>query len=224
MKKTALEPATIKALQPGDYADGGGLYLIVRDRGTRSWLFKYQWPVTDENGVTRNKTMKIGLGSLGKVSLKKARELAGISRDNVRAGRDPKVYRPQLDVEAVKLSLRSSPVFVSFAKQAVTGYIANQKPRSQAKRWRSINHHCKALHNTQVGALPPSSNRLWRPPSRRCPLASAGSTKSSSTATASNSTSPTTTSRSSPVAARTGRRGSRRSPPDIRIRIRIRPR
>ena len=45
VKKTAIQPANIRTLPPGDYADGGGLYLIVRDRGSRSWQFKYQWPV-----------------------------------------------------------------------------------------------------------------------------------------------------------------------------------
>src|SRR5262245_37512271 len=153
MKSTAIQPAQIRTLPPGDYADGGGLYLIVTKQGSRSWLFKYQWPVTDVDGVTKNKTMKIGLGSIDKVTLKKARELAETSRGNVRAGRDPKVFRPEKDVDMVKLSLRSSPQFISFAKAAITGYIANQKPRSQAKWWRSINHHCKPLHNMQVGNI-----------------------------------------------------------------------
>ena len=31
----------VKSLQPGSHADGGGLYLIVREGGDRTWAFRF---------------------------------------------------------------------------------------------------------------------------------------------------------------------------------------
>lgn len=41
-------------LEPGWYADGGNLFLRVRDTGTRSWFFRYK---------IGGKVREIGLGS-----------------------------------------------------------------------------------------------------------------------------------------------------------------
>jgi len=34
-----LNPTQVKSKQPGAYADGGGLYLVVRESGERAWAF-----------------------------------------------------------------------------------------------------------------------------------------------------------------------------------------
>jgi integrase len=82
-KLTAL---TVKSnrLAPGRYGDGNGLYLLVRDGGARSWVFRYR-----ERG--KGKQRDVGLGSAGQggVTLEGARERAGELRAGLRRGVDP---------------------------------------------------------------------------------------------------------------------------------------
>jgi integrase len=69
------------ANMPGKrYADGGGLWLVVRKSGTRHWMFRYQ-----RNNIARG----MGLGSLRSTSLAEARERAGAARRKLAAGIDP---------------------------------------------------------------------------------------------------------------------------------------
>ncbi len=56
-----LKPLAVdKAKKPGRHADGGGLYLIVKPGGRKSWAFIYR------RGA---KTTELGLGSLADVAL-----------------------------------------------------------------------------------------------------------------------------------------------------------
>ncbi|HEY3621891.1 MAG TPA: integrase arm-type DNA-binding domain-containing protein [Roseiarcus sp.] len=60
-----LTPLRVKALTaPGRYADGGRLYLIVSETGSKSWAFMYRW---------HGRTREAGLGAVADVSLKAAR-------------------------------------------------------------------------------------------------------------------------------------------------------
>ncbi len=83
-KLTALKVAREK--RPGLYGDGGGLYLQITARGSKSWIFRF-WaaerdPATGE--IVRDSTTKkvkgrareMGLGSCITVSLAEARERA----------------------------------------------------------------------------------------------------------------------------------------------------
>lgn len=62
-----LAAIALKKLSNGWHADGGNLYLLVRN-ASRSWVFRY----TSPSGERRN----MGLGSLDSVNLARARELA----------------------------------------------------------------------------------------------------------------------------------------------------
>jgi len=62
-----LTDSGVKSAAPGDYGDGGGLYLQVTPTGSKSWVFRYKW---------RGKTTRLGLGALHAVSLKDARQKA----------------------------------------------------------------------------------------------------------------------------------------------------
>lgn len=68
----------------GVYSDGGGLYLRVRQCGSKSWLFIYQY---------EGKRREMGLGSDLDVSLAKAREKASAARHLVLDGIDPLAER-----------------------------------------------------------------------------------------------------------------------------------
>lgn len=66
-----LTDGFMKSAGPGDYGDGGGLYLQVTETLSRSWLFRYKW---------HGKTNRIGLGATHAVSLKEARAKAAECR------------------------------------------------------------------------------------------------------------------------------------------------
>jgi integrase len=76
-KLTALG---VKKAGPGRHGDGGGLYLVVSNSGSRKWVLRIQM-----NGKRRD----FGLGSASKVSLSGAREAAEDMRRAVNRGQDP---------------------------------------------------------------------------------------------------------------------------------------
>jgi integrase len=76
-KLTALG---VKKAGPGRHGDGGGLYLMVSNSGSRKWVLRIQM---------NNKRRDFGLGSASKVSLSEAREAAENMRRAVQRGQDP---------------------------------------------------------------------------------------------------------------------------------------
>lgn len=69
-----------KATEPGRYADGNGLYLVVDESGAKRWLLRI---------VVHGKRKDIGLGGLSLVTLAEAREKALEYRKLARSGGDP---------------------------------------------------------------------------------------------------------------------------------------
>ncbi|MCA1934771.1 MAG: integrase arm-type DNA-binding domain-containing protein [Asticcacaulis sp.] len=90
----ALTVAEVKAKPPGRYADGGGLYLLVKSSGARSWVFRFML-----NGKGRD----IGLGTAvgdGSISLANARRKADDLLRMVRDGIDPLAERSERQAAA----------------------------------------------------------------------------------------------------------------------------
>ncbi len=81
MSLTALR---VKKAKPGRHGDGRGLYLVVKDSGTRSWVLRIQ-----HEGRRRD----FGLGAFPDISLADARIRAGELRRQVGAGIDPVAER-----------------------------------------------------------------------------------------------------------------------------------
>jgi len=75
-----LTAAIVKRLGPGRYADGGGLYLEVRQTGARRWFLRV---------MIHGRRRDIGLGATSLVSLAEAREEARRLRKAAKAGLDP---------------------------------------------------------------------------------------------------------------------------------------
>jgi len=50
----ALTPLTVKNAKPGRHADGGGLHLLVKETGARSWVYRF---------MLKGKSRDIGLGA-----------------------------------------------------------------------------------------------------------------------------------------------------------------
>jgi integrase len=86
MARHKLRESNLKRLtKPGIYGDGDGLFLRVRDGGSRQWLFIFK---------RKGKRTEIGLGGYGQgtapVSLELAREKAEAIRQTLARGGDPR--------------------------------------------------------------------------------------------------------------------------------------
>lgn len=66
--------------EPGRYADGGGLYLHIREGGSRQWVLRT---------TVHGKRKDIGIGSVSIVTLAEARDAAHAMRKAARQGIDP---------------------------------------------------------------------------------------------------------------------------------------
>lgn len=119
-KLTAL---SVKNAKPGRHADGGGLYLLVKPTGAKSWLLRVQVEgvrrdiglgATDTSARAAGKSeeMPIPIPILQRklLTLGEAREKAGLLRTAAKAGLDPKVERDR--------ERRSIPTFRKAAQEA----------------------------------------------------------------------------------------------------------
>ena len=86
-----------KMTKPGRHADGGGLYLLIKPDGRKTWVFRWRDRIT---GKLRDK----GLGTFGKrdVTLYDARDQAAICRKQVKDNLDPIAEAQQRRFEAIQ--------------------------------------------------------------------------------------------------------------------------
>ena len=111
-----LTPLTVKNARSGRHADGGGLHLLVKKSGAKSWVFRF---------MLRGKSHDIGLGAaagLGAKSLAEARDDAAVLRIKVRRGTDPLEERALIAAEAkekAKAELVASKTFRDVAEDHI---------------------------------------------------------------------------------------------------------
>ncbi len=79
-KQAGLTPITVRNAKAGTLSDGGGLMLVTKASGARSWVLRVQ-----ADGKRRD----YGLGASPAVSLAQAREKAAMLRRQVKEGADP---------------------------------------------------------------------------------------------------------------------------------------
>ena len=130
----ALTPLAVKNAKAGRHADGGGLYLLVKESGARSWVYRF---------MLKGKSRDLGLGAASgadKISLAKARDLASAHRLKVKAGIDPLAERHREAAEALAAAQAAKIAGVTF-RHVAEAYIAanegswrNDKHRQQ---WRN---------------------------------------------------------------------------------------
>lgn len=114
-----LAANAVKAIgKPGRHADGGGLYLVVADAGTKRWAFLYRW---------HGKRIEMGLGSARDVPLAKAREAAAAARANLAAGLSPKDVRTVAPVAV--------PTFGEMAEQVIDAMRSTWKNSKHEAQW-----------------------------------------------------------------------------------------
>src|SRR5215471_5641571 len=107
-------------------ADGGGLYLRIGARGSRSWIFRY---------MIARKSHDMGLGPLHTVSLAEARSAARAQRKLRLTGQDPIEVR-----SAERLARRAGAAKTQTFADAAAAYIRAQEPgwtTRHANEWRS---------------------------------------------------------------------------------------
>jgi integrase len=89
-REKKLTAVSIRAAKdPGRYADGNGLYLIVDPSGAKRWVLRI---------IVQGKRRDIGLGGLSVTTLAEARETALEYRKIARNGGDPVAIRRQIRV------------------------------------------------------------------------------------------------------------------------------
>jgi integrase len=122
-----LTPLAVKNAKPGRHADGGGLHLLVKESGTRSWVYRFML-----NGKSRD----IGLGAAGPngMSLANARDARDALRLKVKGGIDPLEERQQQAAEALAAVQAAKVAGITFRAVAETYIGANEES------WRNDKH------------------------------------------------------------------------------------
>ena len=120
-------PAVSTKKVPGKYHDGGGLYLQVSPRVTKSWLFRFE----------RNSHEHwIGLGPYPDVSLATARTEARKCRDSLREGLDPLAERNRKRM-ANRLAERYSVTFSECAAAYIDAHAISWRNEKHVDQWRT---------------------------------------------------------------------------------------
>ena len=130
----ALTPMAVKSAKPGRHADGGGLHLLVKETGARSWVYRF---------MLKGKARDIGLGAASGpeiVSLATARDKAAALRLQVKAGVDPLAERHREAVEALASAQAAQVAGITFKAVAhayVTAHEASWRNDKHRQQWRN---------------------------------------------------------------------------------------
>lgn len=153
----ALNSSQVKSKQPGAYADGGGLYLIVREgTGERVWGFRFTAPdgkrAMMEFGTVGDKP--------GELSLTAARDQAreyrlALKKDGV----DPRHKK--------QLAAKGDTTFADYWKAKSTEWLRGRSEEdSEVKAWSRSLHdvptlHRKKLHEVDTSHVVEALKPIW---------------------------------------------------------------
>lgn len=142
----ALTPLEVKNAKPGRHADGGGLHLLVKETGARSWVYRF---------MLKGKSRDVGLGAAGQggISLATARDLASALRLKVKTGIDPLEERQREASQALAAAQAAKVAGVTF-KAAAEAYIATNEGS-----WRNDKHR-QQWRNTLASYVYPVMGEL----------------------------------------------------------------
>jgi integrase len=129
-----INPNQVKSLQVGEYADGGGLYLIVRTPTARIWAFRFTSP--------EGKRASMDFARLEDLSLTKARDQArdyklALKKDGV----DPRHRKA--------VATKGSTTFKEFAESKYPGWCAG-KSADEVRQWKRSIDDVPSLHDLKV--------------------------------------------------------------------------
>ncbi len=135
-----LNPNQVKTLSSGAHADGGGLYLIVRDRGERTaervWAFRFTAP---DGKRAQMEFAKVGdRDDIDRMTLSKARETARDYRFALKQhGTDPRAKR--------QLEAKGGTTFKEYAEQTYPSWCVG-KSKDEPKQWARSMRDVPSLH------------------------------------------------------------------------------
>lgn len=159
-RAAGLTAAKVLTAKPGRYGDGDGLYLVVRDNGTRFWVFRY----TPKGGKMRE--MGLGRAPGGRetnsdgsprekgpidrnaVTLSEARDRSGVLYRMVRDGRDPLAQR-DIDAAAKKAAAQVAAIKATTFRTAALDYVALHQAT-----WGNPKHRQQWLNTLETYAFP----------------------------------------------------------------------
>lgn len=122
MAREKLSAVKARQSPAGKYGDGGGLWLVKRDKDTGSWVLRL---------AVHGRLRHMGLGSFSDVSLAEARDAAAKWRAVAREGRDPIQERERQRRDAAK----SLHLLADVARDAFEARQAGLKGEGKAGRW-----------------------------------------------------------------------------------------
>ncbi len=152
----ALNSVNWKKLGAGRHADGGGLHLLVKESGARSWVFRF---------MLKGKSHDIGLSRCPEavellrqtrgeeLTLAQARDVAAIYRLKVKAGIDPLEERQRGAAEALAAAQAAQIAGITF-KAVAEAYIA-----ANEASWRNDKHR-QQWRNTLASYVYPVMGEL----------------------------------------------------------------
>ncbi len=115
----ALSATRVRGLtEPGRYADGNGLYLVVDPSGAKRWMLRT---------VVHGRRRDMGLGGLQLVSLAEAREAAAQYRKLARSGGDPLAEKRKAQIAV--------PTFREAARTVHAEHRAAWRNEKHAAQW-----------------------------------------------------------------------------------------
>lgn len=127
--------------KPGRHSDGGGLYFVITDAGTRNWMFRYR-----RRGAG-GKRCEMGLGGFPDVSLAAAREKATLARTQLAAGLDPLNAKDR----GINEPSKNIPTFGEVLDMLIASRAASWKNAKHKAQWRnSVTQHAGKLINLRV--------------------------------------------------------------------------
>jgi len=133
--------------EPGRYNDGGGLYLMIRKSGLKTWIFRY---------MIDGRSRDMGLGTVSKLNdIETARNSADAARILLKDGHDPLEKRAEeqhtIKVERVKKQKFGDVLEDFFKSKDITGYFRTERTRS---RWHyNLYIHAKGLHEFPIDRI-----------------------------------------------------------------------
>ncbi|MCW2309904.1 tyrosine-type recombinase/integrase [Rhodobium gokarnense] len=124
---------------PGQYSDGGNLYLIVDASGAKRWTFIFRW---------QGRRREMGLGGTDTISLAEARELAAQARKQVSAGVDPIRTR-----RAARTS-QGAVTFGDFADQVFADLLPSFRSEKSRRSWEwTMAEYAKPIRGKPIDAI-----------------------------------------------------------------------
>lgn len=140
----ALTSLAVKSAKPGRHADGGGLHLLVKESGARSWVYRF---------MLKGRARDVGLGAASgaeAISLATARDKASALLLKVKAGVDPLAERDQSAAEALAAFIAGT----TFRAVAAAHIAANEGSWRNAKHRQQWSNTLATYAYPVVGELP----------------------------------------------------------------------